>query len=436
MFSGRSYSTVVLNLLIAFAISMVVNFSYALLFLVEQQPDSFSRRTEYASDDVVAEGVLSLSVDGHGYLVGNNPTDSVYVTSSRAGRLGLADGDVLKVRVSLPGRVGAHMRFEELLERNGEPFDYATVYARPKESSVFALQILYFLVFAFVMTSLMTRPGRNGKPAGYWRRLLLCVAVAVPLYFAAPVTEWRKSAITIVSLSEHLLDYNMILKCSFALVVSLLYARIYQLMRHQQEIVLENEHLKNENLSTRYNMLVSQINPHFFFNSLNSLSMLVRDNDCDKALTYIDQLSYTFRYIIQNGQNTLSTLGEELQFADAYSYLFRIRYADKLFFDIEADEHLKEYRLPALTLQPLIGNAVKHNTITKSKPFRVSIHTEDEYIVVSNPRIPKLEPEPGTGIGLKNLDDRCRLITGHGIEVYETETEFTVKVPLVKPETK
>ena len=101
--------------------------------------------------------------------------------------------------------------------------------------------------------------------------------------------------------------------------------------------------------------------------------MLVRERDGEKALTYIDQLSYTFRYIIQNGQSTLMTLDEELKFIEAYSYLFEIRYADKLFFDIDVDDKYRSWTLPALSLQPLIGNAVKHNTITRSKPFHISI---------------------------------------------------------------
>ena len=90
--------------------------------------------------------------------------------------------------------------------------------------------------------------------------------------------------------------------------------------------------------------------------------MLVREKQDEKALTYIDQLSYTFRYIIQNGQCTLITLGEELKFVEAYSYLFKIRYADKLFFDIDIAPEYREWLLPALSLQPLVGNAVKHNT--------------------------------------------------------------------------
>ncbi len=177
-------------------------------------------------------------------------------------------------------------------------------------------------------------------------------------------------------MGDHIFDYMLLLKCSFAVAVSMLYGWVYVLNSKQQAVVMENERLKNENLTTRYNMLVGQINPHFFFNSLNSLAMLVREKHDEKALTYIDQLSYTFRYIIQNGQSTLMTLDEELKFVEAYSYLFKIRYADKLFFDIDVDEKYRTWTLPALSLQPLIGNAVKHNTITRSKPFHISIRTE------------------------------------------------------------
>ncbi len=180
-------------------------------------------------------------------------------------------------------------------------------------------------------------------------------------------------------------------------------------------------------------MLISQINPHFFFNSLNSLSMLVREGDSARSLEYIDQLSYTFRYIIQNGQTTSMTLAEEMDFAEAYIYLFKIRYADKLFFDIDIDPAYAHWTLPALSLQPLIGNTVKHNSITTRKPLRVRIFTEDGKLVITNPKHPKLESEPSTGIGLENLRNRWHIITGRDIEIENLEDRFTVRLPLQPP---
>ena len=94
---------------------------------------------------------------------------------------------------------------------------------------------------------------------------------------------------------------------------------------------------------------------------------------------------------------------------------------------------VSSWTLPALSLQPLIGNAVKHNTITRSKPFHISIRTEQGWLVVANPKVPKIEPEPSTGIGLENLRNRWHLITGRDIEIIDTDKEFVVRMPLQKP---
>ena len=207
---------------------------------------------------------------------------------------------------------------------------------------------------------------------------------------------------------------------------------LYRSLRDEQQM----EELKRQNLQAEMDYLRYQINPHFFFNSLNSLAMLVREGDEQKALTYIDQLSFSFRYIIRNGQNMLTTLAEELRFAEAYGYLFKIRYADKLFFDVDVAPKYLDYRLPVLTLQELLSNAVKHNAITKRRPLRVSIRVENGQLVVSNPLLPKLDAEPCTGIGLHNLDSRWQLITGHGIRIDRSEEIFSVCMSLLKPRTK
>jgi LytS/YehU family sensor histidine kinase len=231
-----------------------------------------------------------------------------------------------------------------------------------------------------------------------------------------------------------MVDYMVIMKCLVAVIVAILYGRIYGMLFEQQKIQLENERLRSENLQTQYNLLMGQISPHFFFNSLNSLSMLVREQNEEKALAYIDQLSYTFRYIIQNGQNTNTTLADEMEFTQAYGELFKVRYADKLFFDIDIDPKYNNWTLPALSMQPLIGNAVKHNTITRKQPFHISIRTEGSTLIVSNRKAPKLEPEPSTGIGLKNLCSRWKLITGKDIAIKDTDSEFIVILPLQHPD--
>ena len=427
------YADLVLNLLVAVAISLVVNFSYVLLMLVDLNSDSQPRPSDQRAVERPDEGVLSVHPDGYGYLVYENG-DSVYVPTRRMRWLEIAPGDRIVADLMPPRSEKAHPMLAEIRTRNGAEFDYSKLYNGPSKMTELLLQLFYYLVVSFVMLSILTSVRRNYSMSRFVRRCLWCIAAAVGLYCVAPVTEWHSGRIVMNFMGGRMFDYMLLLKCSFAVVVSLLYSRIYVLISQRQAVVVENERLKNENLTTRYNLLVGQINPHFFFNSLNSLAMLVRERQDDKALVYIDQLSYTFRYIIQNGQSTLMTLGEELKFAEAYSYLFKIRYADKLFFDIAVDARYFDWRLPALSLQPLIGNAVKHNTITRSNPLHVSIRVENGILEVSNPRRPKLEPEPSTGIGLENLRNRWQLITGRDIAILSTEERFTVRLPLLNPD--
>ena len=426
------YSDLILNLLVALAVSLVVNFSYVLLLIVDQKSDGQPRPAKASVIARGEEGTLRVSPDGHGYIVYENG-DSVYVMMQRIYRMNLKDGDRLVANLAAPRRHGAHPVMTELRMRNGEEFDYSTLFNRPSKATELTLQLFYYLVVAFIMRSILTSVRHRYTPGRFVRHCIWCVLAAAALYMVAPVTEWRSGRIMLNCMGDHIFYYMLLLKCSFAVAVSMLYGWVYVLNSKQQAVVMENERLKNENLTTRYNMLVGQINPHFFFNSLNSLAMLVREKHDQKALTYIDQLSYTFRYIIQNGQSTLMTLDEELKFVEAYSYLFKIRYADKLFFDIDIEEKYRTWTLPALSLQPLIGNAVKHNTITRSKPFHISIRTENGWLVVSNPKVPKLEPEPSTGIGLENLRNRWHLITGRDIEIIDTDKEFVVRMPLHTP---
>ena len=106
---------------------------------------------------------------------------------------------------------------------------------------------------------------------------------------------------------------------------------------------------------------------------------------------------------------------------------------DGSLFDVDVDEKYLGWKLPAFSLQPLMDNAVKHNSITRRNPFHISVHTEGDRLVVSNPKVPKLEPEPSTGIGLENLRNRWHLITGRSIEIDDNGRTFTVRMPLQNP---
>ncbi len=433
-----------LHLIVALALSLVINFSYLLVPIITDQ--GVNQRSDIDVESEHSEGVLHLSPDMHGYIVcGCSQRDSTYVTSWQVLTFKLNDGDTLRFTTEQPRHQpdrlssSAHPRLDDVVMRNGEEFSLDVVYDRPSRTVEFVWQIVYYALISYLLITLFVLVRRREGRA-LWQYLLyaaLIIVVAVLAIYCAPVMSFRGGAMRIVFFFEgHIHDntYLVVLtKTLFMLVVSALYAFVYTLMQQRQQIVVENERLKTENLSTRYNMLMGQINPHFFFNSLNSLAMLVRERDDERALKYIDQLSYTFRYIIQNGQCGVTTLREELEFAEAYIYLFKIRYEDKLFFDFDIDPKYENWTLPALSLQPLIGNTVKHNSITTKNPLNVSIRVVDGVLEIENPKHKKLDVEPSTGIGLENLSSRWEIVIGKPIEVIEDEKRFMVRLPLDEP---
>lgn len=218
----------------------------------------------------------------------------------------------------------------------------------------------------------------------------------------------------------------------FILLTALLSVLLIRLLNGKQQMMLEYEQLKTEKLQTSYNALMGQINPHFFFNSLNGLNSLIRSGEKEQTLTYLDELSNIFRYILQSNKKEMVTLSDELQFLKAYTYLLGVRYEGKIFFSIQAEPALLFWNLPILSILPLIENAVKHNIISKQYPLQIDVYTNKEcQLVVSNKIQPKVEESTGSGIGLKNLWGRYRMLTGKDIHISNRKDYFKVSLPLL-----
>lgn len=186
--------------------------------------------------------------------------------------------------------------------------------------------------------------------------------------------------------------------------------------------------LQRENNTARYTALQQQLNPHFLFNSLNTLIAEI-EYDPARAVSFTRRLSDVYRYVLRVQRLPLVSLDEELCFADAYLYLHRVRLGDCLGCRMEIPDGMRECRLPPLTLQLLIENVIKHNAITSSHPLEIEIAVRDGWLTVSNPIRAKRGVESG-GVGLQNLSNRCRMMLGSEIEVLRTEDRFTVKIPL------
>ena len=421
---------------VAIVVSLVCNFSY-LLLLVANQSDAGQRRNARVRDNrtlIEVCGKLSISGDGFGYII-TEEGDSIYVDRQKVHWLNLEQNDDLLIQASEQKYIEAqHLIMRRVLKRNGENFDYGALYRGSEQWHVLLYQFVFYFILAFVLLIMMNAKGRDATWQQFVLRSTICALITFATYFISPVPLMHSGEVIPVYKSRQLVEFIVVLKSCFMLAVVILYSRIYTLIYREQQISLENEMLRNENLTTKYNMLASQINPHFLFNSLSSLSMLVRERNEERALNYIDQLAYTFRYLSQNGANSnFVTLREEIQFAEAYCYLFKIRYADKIAFDFNIEEQYLDYKLPPISLQPLIGNTVKHNTISSKNLFKVRIFTENGYLVVANEKRAMLEPNPGIGIGLSNLNTRYQLLLNQEIEIIDNNKEFVVRLPLEKP---
>lgn len=206
---------------------------------------------------------------------------------------------------------------------------------------------------------------------------------------------------------------------------------IYLLYQEQRQKEQEIESLKIENLQSRYDALTNQINPHFFFNSLNGLTSLIRKKDDKVTLTYIDKLSDVFRYILQSDKKGLVTLGEELEFVNAFRYMMEVRFAHKLEYRIEVDKDTLFHKIPVLSIMPLLDNVVVHNMIDSDHKMIVSIYMNDKNeLVVSNPIYPKLTHPETNGTGLKNLENRFSLLMNKQIRIENNHKFFYVYLPL------
>lgn len=308
--------------------------------------------------------------------------------------------------------------------------------APPRNDTFAAMEVVFCFVLTFVLLSVFTMRQPESRMRSYLRRLAACTLIAGAFYFIAPHLNRFTGQIGITLSAHRLFQPMLLLKCSFCLAVAALYGMIYRLLYERQNIRIENEKLRSETIQSRYDMLVGQINPHFFFNSLSSLAMLVREGRREAALSYIDRLSDTFRYILRSGQSGMTALGEELGFLDAYRYLLEVRYGGKLFFEVNVPDEYRIRMLPALSLQPLLENAVKHNAITRNNPLTIRITATDGRLEISNSVCPRINEIPaGTGIGLRNLSSRFMLLCGKDIKIEDDGLNFTVTLPLSTPET-
>ena len=287
--------------------------------------------------------------------------------------------------------------------------------------------ILFFALFRFQF-SVFNRPCKNKRKI--W--VLTVGSLSIVLVFVGMLVLTAD----VVSMKHAVLNKtipNIFFIIAYAIIISamtILLSSLFYISGEREKAILENQKLSVENMRARYETLKSQINPHFLFNSLNTLNGLI-SMDSERAREFVHQLSFVFRYSIQNRE--AATLNDELVCIEAFCNMMKIRYSESLAIEYRIDDRYRQHRIMPLSLQMLVENAIKHNTISKRYPLIITIETTDNNTVrVWNKIRSKNEDTSGEGIGLANMTERYKMLYQKDIAISSRDGVFSVEIPLIK----
>jgi two-component system, LytTR family, sensor kinase len=264
------------------------------------------------------------------------------------------------------------------------------------------------------------------------KRILLTIAGILVVFFAVFLT--CKAPLRHIFQHEarpDVSDFNfMFASLMIIALVSALYESIFFYDRWKRSM-LETEQLRREHVESQLEGLKNQVNPHFLFNSLNTLAYIIPENP-EKAVDFVRKLSKVYRYILEIRDTKLIPLEEELNFLHSYIFLLKERFGDNLKIRIDLPERLHKALIVPLSLQILFENAIKHNIISARDPLTIEVFAEDDrHIVVRNNHQKKRQEIPSTQVGLQNIRNRYAFFSDDQVSVAETPEFFSVNLPLL-----
>jgi two-component system LytT family sensor kinase len=218
------------------------------------------------------------------------------------------------------------------------------------------------------------------------------------------------------------------LSCVIAdyIIISVFYINI--ILKHWKKSIENGERLKRESITAQYETLKNQVNPHFLFNSLNTLSTLITQN-LEVADHFIKRLSDVYRYVLEFKDKEVVDIATELKFIDSYLYLQKIRFGENLI--IKNRIKGGDFYIAPLTIQILLENAIKHNIISDDKPLTIELYCDESCIIVENNLQKKKVIESKEKIGLNNIKSRYGVLSDRPVLIEESDKSFKVRVPLL-----
>lgn len=214
-----------------------------------------------------------------------------------------------------------------------------------------------------------------------------------------------------------------------ASVILFISVSISAVMRIRLNYIRRTESISRQKVQSQFETLRNQVNPHFLFNSFNTLISTI-EQDPDEAVNYVERLSDYFRVVLEQRDKDVITLREELELVKNYLFLQQKRFGSNLEYRIHVNEATLKSLVPPMTIQILIENAIKHNIISKQKPLKIDILEENGILQIKNNLQLKLLKEPSTGIGLENVKNRYKILFNSNITFKDSEEYFVVELPI------
>ncbi len=234
-----------------------------------------------------------------------------------------------------------------------------------------------------------------------------------------------------------LCNEDRIYMSQYSLIITFLIIAIYEgtyYFGKWRTALIEAEELKRESIVSQFEALKSQVNPHFLFNSLNTLTALIEENPTT-AVRFVSQLSQVYRYVLQSKEKGLTDLKTELEFTQSYIFLLQNRFEKNLVVQLNIEPQLYAKKIAPLCIQMLIENAIKHNIIASDRPLRIEIYAENNtYLVVKNNLQKKNFSELNHGLGLPNIIHRYAFLTTEEVRIEQTTESYKVSLPLIEDE--
>jgi sensor histidine kinase YesM len=235
--------------------------------------------------------------------------------------------------------------------------------------------------------------------------------------------------------TTEMVNWNIVTQSTLIILVAVIFiTHVYEtafLVKESENEMIRSEQLERAKAEAELEALKNQIDPHFIFNSLNTLSHLIEEKP-EKAKQFNDNLADVYRYILQNKARGLVLLKEEMEFLQSYFLLLHIRFEKAIELKIEIGEDYRDkFLVPPISLQILAENAIKHNEFSTTNPLAITLRLSGDQLVIYNPVRKKILRKPTSRIGLSNLRERYKLLTNQEIIIVDTKSDFTVTLPLL-----